>query len=482
MKKDCIPKNDKPVVKIGKRKSNLNTQKYNAHNKLDLDFGSILDCLDQGIRIIDKDSYILYINLAFAELSGILPKNAVGHKCWEVFQSPFCHTPNCQLKRILGGEAIVQSEIERIINNGITVPCLVSGFPLRSHDGELVGIMESFLDIRENKKTEKIIDNQNALLKAIINSNPDFLIFSLNANYCYTIFNDNHKNEMRRIWNVDIQEGMNLLDCMTDERTRLLAKESMDRALYGETFTEVQRQEPQDIFYEFNWSPVRRSSGEVIGLTSFVKDVTSLRRAQEQIKESEEQYRALIDLGSKAGEAIVMVQDINGAEGIQTFVSDQWATITGYTRTELLGMSFFDLLIPADQADSVFRHRQKMSGIAVPGLFEMGIICKDKSQKPIELTGAFTTYQGEKANVLYIRDISSRKALERALEDERDKYRTLFDDAPIALWEMDYTLLKKFVDDFRSNGKREIREYFDKNPEDFLSIVRSHKMVRFNKA
>jgi PAS domain S-box-containing protein len=111
-----------------------------------------------------------------------------------------------------------------------------------------------------------------------------------------------------------------------------------------------------------------------------------------------------------------MLQDIDGQEGIQTFVSDQWSKITGYSKEELLGSCFFDLIDPKDRVASIERHRLKMAGKAVPGLYEMDIIRKDSRLGPIELTGSFTTYQDKRANVLYIRDTADRVQAEEELK------------------------------------------------------------------
>jgi len=141
-------------------------------------------------------------------------------------------------------------------------------------------------------------------------------------------------------------------------------------------------------------------------------DITERKRMEEALRESEERYRALVQLGAQVGEAVVMLQDTEQDEGVQTFVSDEWLRLTGYSRDELLGKPFFDLVSPRDRAASLERHRKKMSGEALPGLYEMSIIKKDGTEVPIELTSAYTTYKGKKANVAYIRDITERKQAE----------------------------------------------------------------------
>lgn len=156
---------------------------------------------------------------------------------------------------------------------------------------------------------------------------------------------------------------------------------------------------------------------------------TAIRRvrAEEKLRESEERYRALLHLGGEVGEAVIMVQDTEQGEAIQTFVSEQWPRITGYSMDKLLGMSFFDLVSPKDRRASMERHRRKTRGEAIPGLFEMSIIKKDGTEVPIELTSAYTTFQKKRANVAYIREITKRKQMEEALQQSENLYRTIFE-------------------------------------------------------
>jgi len=153
------------------------------------------------------------------------------------------------------------------------------------------------------------------------------------------------------------------------------------------------------------------------------RDITARKQAEEALREAEERYSALLNLGGEVGEAIVMLQDTEQGDAIQTFVSNEWPHITGYSRKELLGMSFFDLLHPKHREASLKRHKRKMSGEIIPGLFEMSIITKDSTEVPIELTSAYTTYKGQRANVAFIRDITERKQAE---EREKELQQQLY--------------------------------------------------------
>ena len=142
------------------------------------------------------------------------------------------------------------------------------------------------------------------------------------------------------------------------------------------------------------------------------KEVTERKRAEEELRESEEQYRSIVNLSGEVGEAVIVLLDTDQGEGIQKFVSNEWVHITGYSNKELIDMSFFNLVHPKDQEASRERHRNKMKGDDIPRFFEMTIIRKDSTEVPIELTSAYTTYKGEQANVVYVRDITERKKAE----------------------------------------------------------------------
>ena len=135
----------------------------------------------------------------------------------------------------------------------------------------------------ELKQSSTALDEQKARLKAIIDSPDDILIFSLDREYRYTSFNENHRKAMKKLWQTDIQIGMSYPECISVPELRAAAVSSINRALAGEHFIEAQYQSVLSVWWELNWNPIRNKE-TVIGLSVFVKDITERRRSQEMLR------------------------------------------------------------------------------------------------------------------------------------------------------------------------------------------------------
>jgi PAS domain S-box-containing protein len=102
--------------------------------------------------------------------------------------------------------------------------------------------------------------------------------------------------------------------------------------------------------------------------------------------------------------------------------------MTGYSKVELFVKSFIDLIKPSDRKKILkrdFCSIDNNNNKNIRSLFELNIIKKDGTELPVEITSAPSAYQGNKVNVVYIRDITERKILEKSIHDYQNHLEKL---------------------------------------------------------
>ena len=262
-------------------------------------------------------------------------------------------------------------------------------------------------ELAERQRAEEQLAAQYTLLTALINSSNDIIIFSLDTNYCYTTFNEQHREEMKKVWNVDIEIGMNLLECIQIPELRVAAKQSINRALKGETFSEEQHQPEPDIYYEFSWNPIFQNE-EIVGITAFIRNITERKRIEVGLQESEERFSIAFN-DSPNSIAITHFPD-----GRILDVNKGFSQMFGYSREESIGKFTVDLALwNNNTVRETFFTKLKESGNVVD--FETRLRRKDGSLFIAIMGARFIKLRGETCILSVTHDISERKKAEEDL-------------------------------------------------------------------
>ncbi len=194
-------------------------------------------------------------------------------------------------------------------------------------------------------------------------------------------------------------------------------------------------------------SPVIKD-GEVVAATSVSLEVTKELEAATALRESQERYRML---AASTFEGIVI------HEGGQILdVNERIIEMSGYSREDLMGSNFFELLHP-DYHDVVMQNVQ--SGSDSP--YEVYAVAKDGSTLELEVQGKEIPYKGKLARVVAVRDIKERKRQEEAHRRSEEHLRLVTESLNDVIWTMDLDLRYTYV----SPSIERQRGY---TPEEFL--------------
>jgi PAS domain S-box-containing protein len=142
----------------------------------------ILDSITEGVFTINKDRAITSFNQAAEKITGFSRKEAIGKKCFEVFQADICQE-SCALARTLKtGKNIVDLPVNILNASGEIIPIEITTAVLKDKQGRMIGGVETFRDLSAietlrkeitKKYTVSDIISKSDRLQNIFNTLPD---------------------------------------------------------------------------------------------------------------------------------------------------------------------------------------------------------------------------------------------------------------------------------------------------------------------
>lgn len=392
-------------------------------NQAELQFRELLESAPDATVITSEDGSIVLINRETENLFGYNRHELVGRSIhWLVSKG-----------KHLGRR-----------KDGSKFPVEVSHGPIQTEEGLLIS--NAIRDVSERVARQKELEREQVKFEAIVRSIPDALMFSdtdRRITYC--------NPAVEQVFGYEPEE-------LLGQSAAVLYEDRKDFDDQGRKRFRVDADEEKKPF-EANWkrkdgtafpgetigSMVRDPSGVPVGFLGLIRDITERKeteesfRIQEQVLRSERKLADEVrsNLGQILEESLdeIYIVDVETLKFLQ--VNRGGRNNTGYDMNELLGMSPWEITI-SHSAESIQKIVGKLRNKEVGKLTLEDIQRrKDGTLYDAEMHLQLGTYLGKAAYVAFVRDVSERIQIQRALEKSEQRFAAFMDYSPFFAWVKD---------------------------------------------
>jgi PAS domain S-box-containing protein len=181
---------------------------------------------------------------------------------------------------------------------------------------------------------------------------------------------------------------------------------------------EMIRKDGTTVWTEVRASLIRDENQQAIGIMGVTRDISERKRAEDALRDSEEQYRMVVD---NAKEAIFILQDDK-----IVFVNPAVLGMVGYSEDILTSKPFTDFVHPDDLDMVVNHHIRRIKGEEVPPVYSFRVIGKDGTVIWCELNGAVIQWKNKPATLAFLTNITERKRADDELQRTLDNLKKAF--------------------------------------------------------
>ncbi|MEM2959311.1 MAG: PAS domain S-box protein, partial [Candidatus Jordarchaeaceae archaeon] len=388
-----------------------------ALKKAEREKALILESIAEHVVYQDKDCKIIWTNRAAGKSVSLTPEQLVGRYCYEVWQKRSEPCVGCPVVKAL--ETGQPQEGEMTTPDGRV--WFIRGYPVRDEKRNLIGAVEITLEITERRRAEEALRESEQKYRSLVDTSPDPI----------TLTDLDGKILMVN------KEGLKVLGCEKEEELigksgfDFIAPEDHQRALkimkrLLETGSarnieyKIVKRDGTVVSVETNMSVIVDAYGKPKAILGVSRDITERKLAEAALRESEAKYSALVE-NSKDG--IIIIQD-----GILKFVNTASIDLAGYKPEELKDANFLDFVAPDYRELVLQRYNDRLAGKKVPPIYEIEILNKDGAPLPVELNAAPINFQGKPADLVFIRDITERKRLEKKLKEYAERLEEMVEE------------------------------------------------------
>ena len=387
---------------------------------------AFFNALDDLVFVFEPEGRILFTNPAAQSQLGYTPAELAGMTALEL------HPPE------------QRPEAAKLLAGMMAGKIVICPIPLEARDGSRVLVETKLLhgqwrgkkvllgishDITGRKRAEETIVHERQLLRTLIDLLPEiFYIKDLDSRFLVANealakhFGQKTPAQMLGLSDADFYPAELAARFRAEELKVFGGEPLIDQEAKG--VSPVGRK----CTYLTTKVPFRDSQGRIQGLVGIGRDITERKQAEAALHESEEKYKTLLET-TDTGYVIL------DAEGKVCGANREYVRLTGHgALAEISGKNVAEWTAAHDRERNAAEVRKCLQQGFVRNL-EIDYVGREGRIVPVEIN-ATVVKSGQGVQILALcRDITERKMAEEAVCESEGKFRSIFENAPIGIFQ-----------------------------------------------
>lgn len=396
-------------------------------------FRSVFNSSPVALSMKDRDNRIIMVNPEMEILLGRDAAHLLGRTNLEFLPKDWVREGAGRYARLLSGDED-HSTFERpfVRGDGSVRWTVGSNTAVRDAHGEFVYAVEAIQDVTERAENERKLRESEERFRTLFESVP--IGIALKGTDGRNVMVNPH---MQKLFGRNESEllGVPLAEFLPDdyERERAdrwgqMSQGAIETSAYQKPYA---RKDGSVFWARARITALQDGNGGYSGAVQIIQDITEEIEGARKLQESEQRLRTLFDSAPVA-------MALRDPRGRYAMVNPQMQTLLGRDERELLGHDLKEFL-PADHRPGAGRWNQMVAGEMGSKAFEKAYVRKDGSL--VWVHGLDTGIRDESGaylgGVQALQDVTERVAYERNLRESEERFRSLFEAAPIGIAVLD---------------------------------------------
>ncbi len=404
------------------------TEKVNASRELFIRDRAIAESLT-GIMIADaraNESPIIYVNPAAEKMTGYSSSEIIGRNC-RFLQNDDTSQEGAKLLR----EAIINAKpVTTVLRNykkdGTLFWNEVSISPVRNKNGELTHFIGMQNDVTNRIVSEQKLQESEERFRTIINDLPIPIVLHTET----VSYANNAAIRFMGASDIDQVVGSSPMIYLLPESAEIVKERLSQMFSTGKALPSavVKIKNLLDEYKEVEVSsvPIMQNNERVI--LTVINDITDKRNAEKALRDSEYKYRSVMQ---SLNEGIILTD----LEDTIVHINSRSAEIMRCNPEDLIGKKAFEAILMEKESYGEYRGRIERRLQGISERYQIKISLTDNSELWLEISAApYRNVDGEIIGTVgTISDITDRIKANLALEQSRQKYKNLVNNAPVGI-------------------------------------------------